>query len=106
MQVAWAPQPTAATLHRPASQASLVQTLPSVQGLPALVAPCVQPLADAHASSVQALPSSQFIAAAGRHTPDWHESPAVHALPSVQALPSTFDGFEHVPALQAPALWH
>jgi hypothetical protein len=69
--------------HTPPEHVSpVVQALPSSQGAVLLV--CVQPVAGLQASSVQTLPSSQFVGAPLTHTPPEHVSPVVQALPSLQ----------------------
>ncbi len=62
-----------------------VQRLLSLQ--PIALFTCVQPVAASQASLVQGLPSSQPIAAPA-HLPMLQMSPAVHALPSSQAPPA------------------
>ena len=69
--------------HPPAWQASpRVQTLPSVHATVLLLV--TQPLAGAHASTVQGLPSLQTSAAPGTHWPAKHASPTVQVFASVQ----------------------
>jgi hypothetical protein len=71
----------AATQPCCASQVSLVQLLPSLQS-PAFGV-CVQAsVFSSQASVVQAMPSSQFGAAPGVHTPATHVSKPLHAAPS------------------------
>ena len=62
-------------------QPSSVQALLSLQ----LTAACVQPENGLHASVVQALESLQFGGGPPTQVPLEHTSPVVHALPSVQA---------------------
>jgi hypothetical protein len=61
-----------------------------------------------HESSVQALPSLQFMAAPLAHEPAEQASPVVQGFPSSQLAPSVLAGFEHTPVavLQVPATWH
>ncbi len=79
-----------------------VQALPSVHGeaLPL----CVQPSLASQASSLQALPSSQFCLLPAVHTPEAQASPIVHTLPSAsQPLPSFTGRKPHLPLLVAHA---
>ena len=66
----------------PRQWSPVVHALPSLQV--ALLARCVQPMADKHASSLHGLPSSQPSAAPPTQPPSTHVSPMVHALPSLQ----------------------
>ncbi len=71
-------------LHTPPLQTSpTVQALPSSQELVELT--CVQPSLLSHVSVVQALPSSQLVAPPDLHTPPLQTSPVVQALASSQA---------------------
>jgi hypothetical protein len=64
------------------------------QATPALPAVWEQPVAGAHASTVQGFASSQFGAAPPTHVPALHLSFVVHALPSWHTVPVRV---EHTP---------
>ena len=70
-----------ATQLPPAHVSPPVQTLPSEQL--ALLAPCWQPASGSQLSSVQALPSAQFLTPLEVHAPAAHTSVSVHTLPSL-----------------------
>jgi hypothetical protein len=65
------------------------------------------PVAGAHVSVVQALPSLQTTGGPPQ-VPPVQLSPLVHAFPSLHPVPSAFAGFEQtpVPVLHVPATWH
>ena len=74
----------------------VVHALPSLQG--ALLLVCWQvPDGAEQVSSVQGLPSSQFLATPGMQLPPLQLSPIVQPLASSQGVPLLAFGFEHRP---------
>ena len=107
--------PSSALAGAPAVQAPLpsqvsepLQTLPSVQLVPAATNACLTPVVGSHASAVQGFWSSVATAVPGVQLPLRHVSADVHTSPSEQWSPSGFAGFEQAPLvwLQVPASWH
>ena len=94
------------------AQTPLVQTSPTVSGLPSSQAvlsaftgfeqmPPVQTPASWHWSSAVQITGFPPV-----QTPAWQVSVWLQAFPSSQAVLSAFAGFEQTPPVQTPTSWH
>jgi hypothetical protein len=90
-------------VHTPAWQLSApLQTLPSRHAVPLSTAVLPQPVTGLQASVVQTLPSLQLSAVPGVHAPLWHVSAPLQTLPSEHAVPFASATFwQPLAALQA-----
>jgi hypothetical protein len=87
-----------------------VQALPSLQGVPFVLAGFEQaPLDGSQAPAAwHWSDAAQVTGLDPAQIPEWQASVCVQALPSLHAAPSALAGFEHTPVavLQVPATWH
>ena len=95
--------------HAPAVHTSVtVHALPSLQPVPFVFGGFEQtPLAGLQDPALWHWSGSgHTTGVAPTQLPAWHVSPVVQRSPSLQVVPLVLIGFEHMPALHVPGLWH